>query len=98
MAILLLITCLNEQLSAQPQYYNFNSAGTGNSFPFMVATGKMVQTLHLPGEFSNPAPAPSGQITSVFVQLLSAMNNKPYTDLTIKMGQITLTDLTAGTF
>jgi hypothetical protein len=97
-AILALITGLNVRLSAQPQYYNFNSAGTGNSFPFMMAAGKMVQTLHLPGEFSNPAPAPSGQITSVFVRLFLAMNNKPYTDLTIKMGQTTLTDLTAGTF
>jgi hypothetical protein len=96
--LFLIVSALNNSLTAQPQYYNFDSPGTGNSFPFNMAAGKMVQTLHLPGEFSNPTPAPGGQITSVFVRLFSAMNNKPYTDLTIQMGQTSLTDLTAGTF
>jgi hypothetical protein len=97
--MLMLFSIFAASLMAQtPQYYNYNTGGTSNGFPLNQPPGKMAQTLHLPGEFSNPTPAPSGQITSVFVQLSTAMTNKPFTDLTIKMGQTTLTDLTAGTF
>jgi hypothetical protein len=95
----MLVSIFSANLIAQPQYYNYNSPGTANGFPFTIPSGKMIQTLYLPGEFSNPTPAPGGkQITSVFVQLHSAMTNRSFTDLTIKMGQTTLTDLTAGSF
>ncbi|MBE0646916.1 MAG: hypothetical protein IH596_03940, partial [Bacteroidales bacterium] len=98
-AILVFIAGLNEKLAAQPQYYNYNNTGgTTSAFPFVMPDGRMVQSLHLPGSFSNPAPAPGGQITSVFVQLSEPMNNKTLTEMFVKMGQTTLTNLTTGVF
>jgi len=98
-SILLLITAgINSSITAQPQYYNFNTGTSSNSFPFNVAGGKLVETLFVPGAFSNPTPAPAGTITSIFVRLSTAMVNRVYTDLTIKMAQSTLTSFTTGTF
>jgi hypothetical protein len=83
-------------LLAQPQYYNYNTAnGTNNSFPFNVNTGKTTQTLYLPGEFAQPTPAPSGDITAVYFQANTG-GATTYTQLTIKMGLTTDTDLPTG--
>jgi hypothetical protein len=58
----------------------------------------MVESLFIPGAFSNPTPAPAGTITSIFVRLSTAMVNRVYTDLTIKMAQSSITTFTTGTF
>lgn len=91
--VLLLFTTA---LMAQPQYFNYDAAnGTNNSFPFNVATGKTTQTLYLPGEFAQPTPAPSGDITKIYFQANTG-GSVTYTQLTIKMGLTTDTDLPVG--
>ena len=96
---LLLIAGLNSPLTAQPQYYNYTGAGNGsNSFPFNVSAGKDVQLLYLSGDFNQPTGAPAGNIVSVSIFLNSALGPVTYTDLTIKLGQSAITNLTAGAF
>ena len=98
-SILLIIAGLSSSLNAQPQYYNYTGAGSGsNSFPFNVGTGKDVQILYHSGEFNQPTPAPAGNITSVSFYFNGGFGPATYTDMTIKMGQSSITDLTAGTF
>jgi len=97
-SILLIIAGLNDSLTAQPQYYNFNNGSSSNSFPFNMSGGKDVQSLFIPGAFNQPGPAPAGTITSIFVLLSADMVNRVYTNLTIKMGQSTITDLTVGSY
>ena len=48
--MLLLMAGLNSSLIAQPQYYNYNTNGSNNSFPFGIAAGKDVQLLYLAGD------------------------------------------------
>jgi hypothetical protein len=96
--LLLIIAGLNDSLSAQPQYYNFNNGSGSNSFPFNVTAGKDVQLLYLAGAFNQPSAAPAGNIVTLFLRLSSAMNSVTYTDLTIKLGQSTITNLTSGSF
>ena len=100
-SILLLIAGLNSSLIAQPQYYNYNTAGSGsNSFPFNIPAGKDVQLLYLPGDFNQPAPAPAGSITSIsfFISPSYSLGPWTYTDMTIKMGQSGITSFTSGSF
>ena len=80
-----------------PQYYNYNSGGSGNTFPFGQTAGKMVQWLFLPGAFSQPTPLPAGDITAVYF-LMYGSGARTYTNLAIKMAQTTDTDLTDGQF
>ncbi len=84
-------------LFTQPQHYNFNAATGNNVFPFGIyaSTGKTIQTLYLPNAFGNPTPAPSGNITKIYFQAVST-GSTTYTQLTIKMGQTTDTDLPAA--
>ena len=81
---------------AQPQHYNYQNVGTSsNLFPFNVTGGKAVQGLFLPGEFSNPSPAPAGVITRIYVYTTTTAATT-YTNLEIKMGQSSITDLPAS--
>ncbi|HNW73893.1 MAG TPA: T9SS type A sorting domain-containing protein [Bacteroidales bacterium] len=99
LSMMLLFSGLNSILVAQPQYYNFTGSGNGtNNFPFNVAGGKDVQMLYLAGEFNQPSAAPAGNIVSIAVFMNTALGPATYTDLTIKLGQSTITSLTAGTF
>ncbi len=83
-------------LHAQPQYFNYDvSNGTNNSFPFNVTTGKTTQTLYLPGAFTQPTPAPSGDITKIYFQPNTG-GSTTYTRFTIKMGLTTDIDLPTG--
>lgn len=95
--LLFLLFALAANLFAQPQYYNFNTAVGSNVFPFGVnpATGKSIQTLYLPGAFNQPTPAPSGTITKIYMMAVGA-SNTTFTQLTIKMGLTTDTDLPTG--
>ncbi len=97
-SLLSLIAVLNSSLSAQPQYYNFNNGTGSNSFPFNVTTGKDVQLLYRAGAFNQPTSAPAGNIVSISIRLSAAMSSITYTNLIIKMGQSSITDLTSGVF
>jgi hypothetical protein len=86
-------TCLKAQT---PQYYNYQGVGTSsNIFPFAVVAGKQVQWLFLAGDFNMPAPAPSGNITKIYLYMTGASTNT-LTNLTVKMGQSTITLLPTG--
>ena len=92
-----LLLALTANLFSQPQYYNFMGGTANNGFPFntLPASGKTIQTLYLPGAFTTPSPAPGGNITKFYVQSVSTVS-VTYTQLTIKMGQTTDTDLPTG--
>lgn len=86
-------------LSAQtPQYYNANSGGIGNSIPFGSSgvNGYMAQYLMLAGEFSQPSPAPAGNITKLYIYMSSTGGPATYSHLTIMMGQTTITVFPTG--
>jgi hypothetical protein len=96
-AVLVLLLVFSTNLFAQPQYYNFTGGTANNAFPFntLPATGKTIQTLYLPGAFTQPSPAPGGNITKFYVQSVSTVN-VTYTQLTIKMGLTSDVDLPVG--
>jgi hypothetical protein len=81
-----------------PQYYNYNTSVGANSFPFNIATGKMVQWLVSSGEFNQPTPAPSGNITAVYFYMAGAATNRLFNTFTVRMGRTSLTSLPTGTF
>ncbi len=95
-----LLLALTGMLMAQtPQFYNFTTQGTSNSFPFNQAGGKMVQWIIKPGEYNQPTPATSGNITKFyFFCAPSYPLNSTYTQFYIKMGRTALTNLPAGQF
>ena len=100
-AISLFIAEWDSSFAQQPQYYNYNTQGSGsNSFPFNASSGKQVQLLYLPGDFNQPTPAPAGTITSIsfMISQTSASVTKTYTDLTIRMGQSSITSFDSGSF
>ncbi|MCX7834123.1 MAG: hypothetical protein N2490_07935, partial [Ignavibacteria bacterium] len=81
-----------------PQYYNFNTGTSANSFPFNVSGGKAVNTLFLPGAFNQPTPIPPGyQITAVYFRTGST-GTRTFTNLHILMAQDTITTLQYATF
>jgi hypothetical protein len=98
-SILFFVSGWQGSVTAQPQYYNYTGSGNGsNSFPFNVSAGKDVQLLYLAGDFNQPSPAPAGNIISVSVFMNAALGPATYTDLTIKLAQSNITNLTAGAF
>lgn len=96
-AFFVLLFYFTTALISQPQYYNFTGGTGNNAFPFntLPATGKTIQTLYLPGAFGQPSPAPAGNIIKLWVQPVSSVS-VTYTQLTIKMGLTTDTDLPTG--
>jgi hypothetical protein len=100
LSVLVLTAFLSSPLAAQPQYYNYNTNGNNNSFPFNMSAGKQVQLLYLPGDFNQPSAAPAGSLASISFRIGDTYPLGPwtYTDLTIKMGQASITDLTGGDF
>ena len=85
---------------SDPLYYNYNTNGSNNSFPFNISGGKDIQLLYLPGDFNQPIPAPAGNITSISLRIADSYPLGPwtYTDLTIKVGQSAITSFPAGSF
>jgi hypothetical protein len=79
-----------------PQYYNFNTGGTTNSFPFNIAAGKEIQLLLLPGDLNQPTPAPAGNITSVSFRMAANLGPNTYSNMLIKMGQTNIAVFDAG--
>jgi hypothetical protein len=95
--ILLIVYSINT--SAQtPQYYNYNTTNSGNSFPFNQQAGKMCQWLFLPGEFSNPSPAPSDNISKLYCRMAANLGPWKYWRLYVLFCQTTLTSLPVGAF
>lgn len=97
--VFVLILFFALSLTAQtPQYYNFNTGTSSNSFPFNMAAGKGVNSLFLAGEFNQPTPIPPGNaITKVYFRTSTA-GTRTYTDLHILMAQDVITTLTTGSF
>lgn len=95
-----LLLALTGMLMAQtPQFYNFTTQGVANSFPFNQAAGKMVQWIILPGEYNQPTPATSGNITKFYFFCAPTYPlNSTYTQFYIRMGRTSLTNLPAGQF
>lgn len=84
---------------SQPQFYNYTSQGTANSFPFNQTAGKMVQWIILPGEYNQPTPATPGNITKFYFYVAPTYPlNATYTGFCIRMGRTSLTNLPAGQF
>ncbi len=96
----ILLLALTGMLMAQtPQFYNFTTVGTANSFPFNMAAGKMVQWLIKPGEYNQPTPSTAGNITKFYFFVAPTYPlNSTYTQFYIKMGRSALTNLPAGQF
>jgi photosystem II stability/assembly factor-like uncharacterized protein len=95
--VLALLLCTGAQTLAQaPPYYNFDSTGGANSFPFNVAAGKQVQWLIGAGELNRPTPVPSGyNITKVYFRANTAAS-PTFSNITVKLGQSTITALPTG--
>ncbi|MBS1516514.1 MAG: T9SS type A sorting domain-containing protein [Bacteroidetes bacterium] len=89
-------TFLFAQSSQTPQHHNFNVTELGNNFPFNQPSGKRIQVLYRPGEFSRPTPSPSGDIVSVSFKLIVPLGPYTYSDFTIRLGQTDITDFTSG--
>ena len=98
LSFLLIFLSVAMYVQAQtPQYYNSNTPGNSNSFPFNQAAGKAAQWLFLPGDFSQPAPLPSGKkITTIYFHTSTA-GTKTFTDLIVLMKQDTITQLPLAT-
>lgn len=77
-----------------PQYYNYNTTGNPNSYPFNMGPGKRIQTLIKAGDFNQPISAPTGLITHFYVRISTyPLGPATYSGLNIKMGQTTATSL-----
>jgi hypothetical protein len=88
--------------SQTPQYYNFNSGGTGNTIPFgsTGVSGYRSQWLIMPNGYNLPTPVPSGnKITKIYIR--GAVSSGPIVcaNLKIKLGQTADTTLpTTGAY
>jgi hypothetical protein len=94
---LLFLTALTVYSQA-PQHYNYNTSNSGNSFPLGTATGRMVQWLVLPGDINQPSPAPSGNITKLYLMVAANFGPNTYTNFSILFGETTITTLPSGAF
>ncbi|MBE2216866.1 MAG: T9SS type A sorting domain-containing protein [Ignavibacteria bacterium] len=93
--ILFVVLSFTSNIFAQPQYYNYNTQGTNNNFPLGISTGKTTQSLYLAGAFNQPNPAPSGNITKIYL-MCAATGSATYSTFTVKLGQTTDIDLPTG--
>jgi photosystem II stability/assembly factor-like uncharacterized protein len=98
--ILIVVFTAAEAVSQTPQFYNSSIGTSYNSFPLNVAAGKMVQTLIAAGEFNQPAPATSGNITKFYLLISPGYPLGPatYTSFRILFSQAAITVLPTGSF
>ena len=94
--LILLLALSLTSIAQTPQYYNYQVNEGTNYFPFGVVAGKEVQWLYQAGNLNQPSPAPSGNITKVYFYMGFSSGTATLTQLTIKMGQGTITDLPSG--
>ena len=79
-------------LSQTPQYYNFNSGGTGNTIPFgsTGVSGYRSQWLMMPNAYNNPSPVPPGnKITKLYIRCTASAGPIICSSLKIRLGQTT---------
>jgi photosystem II stability/assembly factor-like uncharacterized protein len=96
-AFLVLLFVLTASSFAQtPQYYNFQVNEGTNYFPFGVTGGKECQWLYPAGNLNTPSGVRSGMITKVYFYMGYTNGNAVLTDLLIKLGQASITDLPTG--
>jgi hypothetical protein len=95
--LLIFLFCTQTHPNAQsPNYYNYQINENTNFFPFGVELGKGVQWLFMRGNFNQPAQAPPGYITKIYFYMGFTNGNSTLYNLTILLGQTTLTDLPVG--
>lgn len=92
---LLFVLIANIAGAQNPTFWTGNTNAPSNSFPFNQATGKAMQSLIAPNEFSGGGGAYFGNITKFYVQGTASVN-PTFTGLTVKMGQTTATSLPTG--
>jgi hypothetical protein len=86
------VVVVNPPPPATPPYWN-STAGTGlNTYPFGQVPGQRVNWLIRYGTLTQPTPAPSGTINAVYFWMGSTTTTT-FTDLTVKLGQASLTTL-----
>jgi len=76
--------------SQTPQYYNFNTAGTGNTIPFgsTGVSGYRSQWLLMPNAYNQPTPVPSGnRITKLYIRGAASSGPIICSNLKIRLGQ-----------
>lgn len=99
-SIVLMFLVTSFVISQTPQYYNFNTGGTGNTIPFgsTAVSGYKVVWLLMPNAFNNPGPVPTGnKITKLYIR---AASGGPIvcSNLKIKIGQTTDTILPSSAY
>jgi hypothetical protein len=93
---IILFAVFTASLPAQtPQYYNYNTGTSINTFPFGQTVGKEVQWLIRAHELNQPSQAQPGVITTVYFWMGNTAT-VTFTDLLIKLGRTTLTSLPTG--
>lgn len=95
MFILISVSASNAQT---PQYYNYNFTNNLSPFPFNVSQGKKIQYLYRPGDFNQPSPARSGNITSLSLMIGTTLGPATYTNFLIRMGSTTITEFVPVVF
>ncbi len=85
-------------LAQTPMYYNYAINEGTNYYPFGVVGGERVDFLYPTGNLNTPTPAPSGNITKVYFYMGYSAGNATLSNLTIKMGQASITTLPTGTY
>ncbi|MBV6479790.1 MAG: Ycf48-like protein [Ignavibacteria bacterium] len=96
---ILIQTFINSvNLNAEPEFFNFNTAGIRSPFPINTAGGNKVQILFLPGEFRLPSPAPAGLIKSISFLLFDDLKPVTFNEFNVKMGQIIAAALPENTW
>lgn len=90
-------------VQAQTYYFpgsNFSYTGGSNSWPFNASTAggsNMCQWLYLPSDF-NTTPPGNLLITTIYIKPSSSVSNVTFPNLSVKLGNTTLTTLTSGTW
>lgn len=96
---LLLFVLIFNVFSQTPMFYNYAIYNENtNYFPFGVVGGERVQWLYPSGNFNQPGPAPSGNITKLYFFMGFYSGNADLTQLTIKLGQSNITSFSSGSF
>ena len=86
---------------AQPTYYfpgsNINYTGGSNSFPLNTTSSNKCQFLYKSTDF-NALPSGPFMITTVYFKPSTTKTNQAIANLTVKLGNTTLTTLTSGSW
>jgi Secretion system C-terminal sorting domain len=94
---LIMFPSLTAGLFAQtPQYFNFDTSGQSNYYPFDTQGGKQAQWLIRPGEFNRPSSIPSGKNITALYFFMASTSTKRFWHLNICLGQTALTSLPIG--